>query len=64
MFKIGDNVTLKEDKYYVPDEWKNKVFTIESEPWDVCGVKVIKLNGISGGYALDGIKKVSASNDW
>ncbi|MEK5163157.1 hypothetical protein NYE69_12570 [Paenibacillus sp. FSL R5-0527] len=34
-----------------------KVWTVESEPWDVCGAEVVKLEGYSGGFATEYLKK-------
>lgn len=55
--KIGDKVVMN-DKYYVSDENKGKVFTVRSEPWMLCGKEVIKISGKAGGYATDGLAKV------
>lgn len=54
MIKVGSQVKMN-SKYYVSDENKNKVFTAISEPWEVCGSLVVKLDGYSGCYALDGL---------
>ena len=55
--KTGDKVVMN-DKYCVSEENKNKVFTIASEPWDCCGTLIVKLEGKSGGYAVDGLTLV------
>lgn len=55
--KIGDKVIMN-GKYHVAEENKGVVFTVISEPWSVCGVKLVKLKDYSGGYAVDGLTKV------
>lgn len=55
--KPGDKVVMN-DKYYVSEENRGKVWTVASEPWMVCGVPVVKLRGKPGGYAVDGLDLV------
>lgn len=55
--EIGDKVVLN-NKYYVPDDRKAKVWTVASKPWNLCGTEVVKLEGMSGGYAVDGLNVV------
>lgn len=57
MLNIGDKVKMN-SKYWVSEENKDKVFEVISEPWKLCGTLVIKLDGVSGGYAVDGLMKV------
>lgn len=52
--KIGDRVVMN-NKYYVSDKNKGKVWTVRSEPWECCGTLVVLLEGKSGGYAVDGL---------
>lgn len=58
--KIGDKVVMN-DRYYVSNQNKEKVWTVCSEPWMCCGTLVVKLEGKSGGYAVDGLDIVSTS---
>lgn len=58
---VGDKVIMN-DKYRVSDVNKDKIFTVCSEPWECCGTMVIKLDGISGGYAVDGLTVVERRN--
>lgn len=52
------------DKYYVSEENRSKVWTVRSEPWECSGTLVVLLEGKSGGYAFDGLDIVQeASND-
>lgn len=53
----GDTVKMNE-KYYVSKENKEKVFTVLSEPWNLCGTTCVMLEGVRGGYAVDGLYKV------
>ena len=52
--KPGDKVTMN-DNYHVSKADKEKVWTVKSEPWNCCGTMDVKLEGKSGGYAVDGL---------
>lgn len=52
--KIGDKVIMN-DNYFVSEENKGKVWTVRSEPWDLCGTMAVLLEGRFGGYAVDGL---------
>ncbi len=52
--KIGDKVVMN-NKYYVNEKNKGKVWTVRSEPWECCGTLVVLLEGKSSGYAVDGL---------
>jgi hypothetical protein len=54
--KVGDIVRLN-NNYYVSDEDKRKQFIVLSEPYDVCGTKVVKITE-KGPYAYDGLTVV------
>ena len=43
------------DNYYVSQHNKEKEFVVSSNPWMLCGTEVVKLEGFSGGYAMDGL---------
>lgn len=58
MLKPGDKVKMN-DKYYVSEVNKERVFTVKSEPWEVCVTLVVRLEGYSGCYAMDGLTKVN-----
>lgn len=53
----GKKVVMN-DKYYVSDKNKEKIFTVITEPYKVCGSDVVKLEGYSGCYAVDGLTVV------
>lgn len=57
MLKVGDKVKMN-GNYYVSEENREKVWTVRSEPWPVCGTLVVKLEGKAGGYAVDGLELV------
>lgn len=40
------------------EKYKDKVWTVKSEPWDLCGSEVVLLDGYSGGFATEFLKKV------
>lgn len=60
--KPGDRVVMN-DKYHVSPANKGNVWKVVSEPWMVCGSEVVKLEGKSGGYAVDGLDLVSEGGD-
>lgn len=60
--RIGDIVRIN-DKYYVSKEKQGKEFEVESEPWNLCGSMVVKLKGIGGGYAMDGLDLVRRESE-
>lgn len=41
------------------EAYRNKVWTVSSEPWDLCGTTVVKLEGFSGGFAVDFLEEVN-----
>lgn len=53
-FKIGDKVVMN-DKYYVPEKNRGRIFTVASEPWECCGILVVKLQGRAGAYGVEGL---------
>lgn len=60
MLKVGDKVKMN-SKYHVSAENREKVWTVRSAPWMVCGQLVVKLEGKAGGYAVDGLDLVEAA---
>ncbi|WP_167348454.1 hypothetical protein [Paenibacillus etheri] len=40
------------------EKYKDKVWTVKSEPWDLCGSEVVLLEGFNGGFATEYLKKV------
>lgn len=58
VIKIGDKVKMN-GKYHVSEQNKKRVFTVKSEPQEVCGTLSVWLEGYKGCYAVDGLKKVS-----
>lgn len=59
MFKPGDKVRMN-DKYFVTQANKKKIWTVRTGPWMCCGTLVVALEGKSGGYAVDGLDLVEA----
>lgn len=57
MFKPGDKVRMN-DKYFVTQANKKKIWTVRTRPWMCCGTTVVLLEGKSGGYAVDGLDLV------
>lgn len=60
--KPGDKVVMN-DNYLVSEANRGKVWTVRSEPWNCCGTMVVKLEGKSGGYAVDGLDLVRGSDN-
>lgn len=52
--KIGDKVVMN-NKYYLIEKNKGKVWTVRSEPYECCGTLVVLLEAKSGCYAVDGL---------
>lgn len=59
---IGDKVTMN-NKYWVADKNRGVVFTVKSEPFDICGTICVMLENYRGGYALDGLTKVTIKEE-
>lgn len=55
---IGDNVKIVDCAEATLEKYKDKIFTVTSEPWNLCGSEVIKLEGIAGGFATEFLRKV------
>lgn len=60
LLQPGDKVIMN-NNYYVSEANKNRIFTVRSHPWNLCGTEVVLLNGIKGGYAVDGLTKTKTS---
>ncbi len=54
---IGDKVIMN-DSYRVVEKNKGVIFTVRSEPFDICGTVCVMLENYRGGYVLDGLTKV------
>lgn len=57
MIKQGDKVKMN-DKYYVSEKNKEKVFTVTAGPQMICGTQCVWLDGFKGCYAIDGLTQV------
>lgn len=55
--KSGDKVTMN-NNYYVSGKNKGVIFTVRSNPFDLCGTECVMLENYRGGYAADGLTKV------
>lgn len=56
--KIGDKVVMN-DKYSISEQNKGRIWTVCSEPWTSSwGPTVVSLEGVNGGYAVDGLTVV------
>lgn len=55
--KVGDKVVMN-GRYLEGETNKGKVWTVASDPWNLCGTMVVKLKGKAGGYAVDGLDLV------
>ena len=58
--KVGDKVVMN-DKYYVHPANRGKVFTVRTEPREICGTMAVFLEEKTGCYASDGLTVVNES---
>ena len=56
--KPGDKVVMN-DKYFVREKNKGRVFEVRSEVQMICGTECVFLEGYTGAYAADGLTKVT-----
>lgn len=62
LFHPGDRVIMN-DRYHVAEQNKGRVWTVISQPWDLCGSWVVALDGLHGCYAVDGLTKAEEKNN-
>lgn len=55
----GDKVMMHTCAEASLDKYKDRVWTVASEPWDLCGSEVVMLDGYRGGFATEYLKKVN-----
>jgi hypothetical protein len=55
--KIGEQVVMHTCRE--ASKYADKIWTTRSEPWDLCGSEVIMLEGFSGGFATEYLRRVS-----
>lgn len=58
MLKIGDKVKMN-NKYYVNEKNKDKIFTVRANPQKIGGTLVAWLEDYKGCYAVDGLTKIT-----
>lgn len=51
MIKIGTKVKMI--NCLEAETHQDKIWTVRSEPWNLCGTMVVKLEGKAGGFAVD-----------
>lgn len=59
-FHIGQRVVMN-NRFLVPEEHQNRVWVVESEPWQVGESEMVRLIGYSGGYLVEGLDPVGYS---
>lgn len=57
--KPGDKVIMHTCYEASMEKYKDKVWTVDSEPWDLCGSEVVMLGGYRGGFATEYLRKVN-----
>lgn len=57
MLKVGDRVK-RNKKYHVPENEKETVYEVITEPQEIGGTLCVFLKGYRGCYAADGLTKV------
>ena len=56
LLKPGDKVNMV--NCFEAKKYPEKVWTVCSEPWDLCGVEVVKLEGKAGGFSTKCLRQV------
>lgn len=56
--KSGEQVVMHTCYEASKPKYAGKVWTTCSEPWEMCGSEVILLEGFSGGFATEYLKRV------
>ncbi|MBA1335891.1 MAG: hypothetical protein HPY66_1709 [Firmicutes bacterium] len=56
--KIGDKVVMVDCYEARLEANKDKIWTVVSDPWDLCSSEVVKLQGKAGGFATEFLKRV------
>lgn len=54
--KPGDKVVMH--SCYEARKYGDKVWTVRSDPWDLCGSEVVLLEGKSGGFSTEFLRRV------
>ena len=57
--KPGDKVVMHTCLEASNEKYKDKVWIVKSEPWDLCESEVVLLDGYRGGFATEYLKKVN-----
>jgi len=60
--KPGDKVVMHTCLKARNEKYKDKIWTVNSEPWDLCGSEVVLLEGFRGGFATEYLKKIEEAN--
>ncbi|MEK5166014.1 hypothetical protein NYE69_27210 [Paenibacillus sp. FSL R5-0527] len=55
--KPGNQVVMHSCYEARKEKYAGKVWTVDSEPWDLCGSEVVRLKGYNGGFATEFLKK-------
>lgn len=55
-YKVGDKVKMV--NCLEADRYADKVWTVASAPWEVCGCRVVKLDGYRGGFDVTKLRRV------
>jgi hypothetical protein len=55
--QIGDTVVMHTCAEARSEKYKDKIWTVKSEPWDLCGSEVVLLEGFRGGFSTEYLKK-------
>lgn len=56
--RLGDKVVMHTCYEASMEKYRDKVWTVESEPWDLCGSEVVLLEGYRGGFATEYLRKI------
>lgn len=56
--KPGDKVVMHTCYEAQHEKYKDRVWTVRSNPWMLCGSEVVLLEGFSGGFATEYLRVV------
>lgn len=56
--KPGDKVVMHTCYEASKEKYRDKVWTVRSNPWMLCGTEVVLLQDFSGGFSTEFLRKV------
>ena len=56
--KPGDKVKMVDCAEARLEKYRDRIWEVDSEPWNLCGSEVVLLQGFRGGFATKFLRKV------